>query len=62
MVPLNDISSVGEIEGWAYRVSLQFKKETPFGRQILFSPKGSRFPRPHPIIAELRAAVTNADE
>jgi hypothetical protein len=62
VVPLNDISSVGEIEGWAYRVCIQFKEETPFGRQIRFSPKGFSSPRPHPIVAELSAAVTNADQ
>lgn len=61
VVPLNDISSVGEIEGWNYRVCIQFQNETPFGRQIRFSPKGFSFPRPHPIVAELRAAVTHAD-
>ena len=60
-VPLNDISSVGEIEGPPYRVCIQLKKETPFGRQIFFSPKGGSSPRPHPIVAELRAAVTPAD-
>jgi hypothetical protein len=62
VVPLNDISSVGEAERATYRVWIQFKKETPFGRRIYFIPKGSSSPRPHPIIAELRAIVANADQ
>jgi hypothetical protein len=37
VVPLNDISTVREIEGTAYRVCIEFKSETPFGRQIRFS-------------------------
>jgi hypothetical protein len=59
-VPLSDISSVGEIEGTAYRVIIEFKRDTAFGRRIRFSPQGLSPPHPHPIVAELRAAVAAA--
>jgi len=60
-VPLSDVSSVEEIDGAAYRVVIAFKRDTPFGRQIRFSPQGLWPPHPHPIIAELRAAVARYD-
>jgi len=60
VVPLNDINTIWEIEGTAYRVCIEFKSKTPFGRQIRFSPKGLSPPRPHPIVAELRAAVAQS--
>ena len=60
VVPLSDISGVWEIEGTAYRVCIEFKSETPLGRQIRFSPKGLSPPHPHPIVAELRAAVAQS--
>ena len=59
-VPLRDVSNVGEIEGPAYRVFIEFKTDTPFGPQIRFSPPGWSPPRPHPVVAELRAAVAGA--
>lgn len=59
-VPLSDVSSVEEIEGTAYRVVIVFKRDTAFGRQIRFSPQGLAPPHPHPVIAELRAAVVAA--
>jgi hypothetical protein len=59
-VPLNDVDEIDEIEGKAYRVVVRFRSPTPFGRRIIFSPIGWSFPHPHPIVAELRAAVLAA--
>ena len=56
-VPLTDVSGIGEIEGRGYRVVIEFKRDTAFGRQIRFSPQGLSPPHPHPVVAELRAAL-----
>ncbi len=56
-VPLSDVAGIEEIDGKAYRVVIRFVRETAFGRRISFSPIGMSHPRPHPIIAELQAAV-----
>ena len=60
VVPLNEVNSVNAIEGMFYRVVIEFKSETQFGRRIYFSPKGLSPPRPHPILAELRATIAVA--
>jgi uncharacterized membrane protein len=60
VVPLSDVESVDQVSGIAYRVVVRFARATPFGRQINFSPIGLREVRPHPILAELRTAVTGA--
>ena len=60
VVPLSDVNSVTEIEGRAYRVVIEFKRRTRFGRRIRFSPIGWTPPSPHPIVAELRAAIAAA--
>jgi hypothetical protein len=59
-VPLSDVGGIDDNEGKIYRVVIRFARETPFGRRINFSPIGWSHPRPHPIIAELRAAVAAA--
>ena len=60
VVPLNEVSSIDQIDGVFYRVVIAFNGETAFGRRIDFSPQGLSGPRPHPIVGELRAAVAAA--
>jgi len=57
----SSLAEVGSIDGskerTGYEVVVRFKRETPFGSQIVFRPRGLRSSHPHPIVAELRAAV-----
>jgi hypothetical protein len=59
-VPLSDVAGIDGTAGQIYRVAIRFARETSFGRLIIFSPIGWAYPRPHPIIAELRAVVAVA--
>jgi hypothetical protein len=59
-VPLREVERVDQILGNASRVVVRFTHNTTFGRAIHFSPIGLTPPTPHPIVAELRAAVAEA--
>jgi hypothetical protein len=60
VVPLNEVSSIDQVDGVFYRVVIAFDRDTAFGRRIDFSPRGLSAPRPHPVVVELRAAVAAA--
>jgi hypothetical protein len=60
VVPLRDVESVDQREGTETFVVIRFAHNTPFGRRIAFSGIGLFPPQPHPIVAELRAAVAAA--
>jgi hypothetical protein len=59
-IPLGDVEAVDHAGGGFGRVVITFARDTAFGRRIEFSPIGLFPPTPHPIIAELRAAVAGA--
>jgi hypothetical protein len=60
VVPLRDVESVDQQEGTDTFVVIKFAHSTTFGRRITFSAIGLFPPKPHPIVAELRAAVAAA--
>jgi hypothetical protein len=61
VVRLADVDSVDEVDiKGGYRVVVNLAHDTPFRRRIVFSPIGWSHPRPHQIVAELRAAVDAA--
>ena len=60
IVPVSDVDVVDQHETQSGRVVIRLTRDTEFGRRIIFSPIGLFPPRPHPIIAELRAAVMAA--
>lgn len=59
-VPLGDVEAVDHDDSGLGRVVIRFVCDTAFGRRIEFSPIGLFPPTPHPIIAQLRAAVAGA--
>ena len=59
-VPLGDVEAVDHDDSGLGRVVITFARDTAFARRIEFSPIGFFPPTPHPIIAELRAAVASA--
>jgi len=59
-VPLGDVEAVDHVDSGLGRVVIRFARDTAFGRRIEFIPIGFSPPTPHPIIAELRAAVAGA--
>jgi hypothetical protein len=60
-VPLGDVEAVDQVDTGFGRVVITLARDTAFGRRIDFSPIGLFPPKPHPIIAELRAAVAGAN-
>jgi hypothetical protein len=65
VVPLSDVDQVTE-NRWVnlHPVTVQFVRRTDFGHRIVFMPKARPFAlfSPHPIVAELRAAVETAKQ
>ena len=63
VVPLSDVDEVTE-NRWVsvHPVTIQFVRRTDFGHRIVFMPKSRPFAlfSSHPIVAELRAAVSTA--
>ena len=60
VVPLGDVANIEFVEAGIGRVVITFTRDTTFGRRIIFIPIGWFPGKPHPIMAELRAAVARA--
>lgn len=62
-IPLGDIEEVTE-HRWLnnHPITLDFRRETEFGSQIIFMPRTRswKFWRPHPVVAELEGASRRA--
>lgn len=62
-IPLGDISSVTETVGMKDRsVTIYFRRDTPFGRSVTFTPTLVFGSARHPIVTELLTAAKNERE
>ena len=60
VIPLEKIESVTERIGLKDRlVTIRFRKDTPVGRSICFSPTTRLDYKPHPIVSELQSHANN---
>lgn len=59
-IPLEEVEEVAEIRWMSpHPVAIKLRRETDFGREVLFMPKERRFSflSPHPVVGEILGAV-----